>query len=340
MPIYAIVLICICGAAVLLVAALSALAATVQLKAFGTRFNKNPLLKYFSAEDFCLTTQAVECRSFGHILGGFIYSDRPLAECAALVVFCHGMGPGQCSYTTEIAYFCRHGYAVLALDSQGCGLSSGKALKGLEAGIYSAVAAYNLAKGREELKHFKVFFVGHSMGGYAALCAAALCRASGAVAFAPPESPVPVVCNLASKVIGRSLAALVRPFLRAFARLYVGRYANMRASKALKGSGVPAIIFQGDGDKTVPQALSAYSFCGELASCVLCRGKGHNPYNTQRAERLLGELSAAVASAGGMAEPERTALFSSVDYTAVCEEDEEVMSSALAFIADILAGGN
>ena len=337
LPAYVIVLICICGAALLLIAALFALAALIQVKAFGHRFDKNPLLKYFSAQDFSLSAQAAECRSSGHILRGFIYTDRPLQDCRALIIFCHGLGPGQCAYTTEIAYFCSCGYAVLALDSRGCGLSDGKSPRGLEAGIASAVAAYNLAKTINELKNLKVIFAGHSMGGYASLCAAAICKADAAVAFAAPETPSLTVCNTAAHTISRPLSALVRPFLMAFARLYVGRYANMRASKALKNSRVPAIIFQGDKDATVPLRFSAYSFCKYSAQCILCGGKGHNPYNTERAEQLLAELWVASLNSKKMGEAERAAYFSSVDYAAVCEEDGQVMSSVSEFISSVLS---
>ena len=340
LPSYVIVLICIFAAAALIVATLFALAALIQAKMFGCRFDKNPRLKYFSAQDFGLTTQDVECRSCGVMLRGFIYSDRPLEDCRALVIFCHGMGPGQCSYTTEIAYFCKRGYAVLALDSCGCGVSEGKSPRGLEAGIYSAVAAFNLAKRIEELKKFKVIFAGHSMGGYASLCAAALCKADGAIAFAAPETPSLTVCNSAARIISRPLSVALRPFLRAFARLYIGRYANMSASKVLKNSGVPAIIFQGDKDITVPLEFSAYSFCKDSAQCVLCRGKGHNPYNTERAEQLLAELCAAIVNPQKMSEEELAAYFSSVDYTAVCEEDISVMSAAADFINTIISQGN
>ena len=340
LPAYAIVLICIGATAALVIAALFALAALIQVKMFGHRFDKDPRLKYFSAQDFGLTARDVERRSFGVMLRGFIYSDRPLKECRALVIFCHGMGPGQCSYTTEIAYFCKRGYAVLALDSCGCGLSEGKAPKGLEAGISSAVAAFNLAKEIEELKNFKAIFAGHSMGGYASLCAAALCKADGAIAFAAPETPSLTVCNSAARIIFRPLAAAILPFLMAFARLYIGSYANTRASKALKNSGAPAIIFQGDKDITVPLEFSAYSFCDGFAQRVLCSGKGHNPYNTERAEKLLAELCAAIANPQKISEEDLAAYFSSVDYDAVCEEDISVMSAAAEFIEAILSQSN
>ena len=277
---------------------------------------------------------------FGAYAAWFYIERPPFGRLPRVVIFCHGLGPGQCAYTTEIAYFCSCGYAVLALDSRGCGLSDGKSPRGLEAGIYSAVAAYRLAKRLKELKNLKVFFAGHSMGSYASLCAVAICKADGAIAFAAPEAPPLTVCNLAARTISRPLAALVRPFLRAFARLYVGRYANMRASKALKKAKVPTIIFQGDKDSTVPLMFSAYSYCKDYAQCVLCGGRGQYPYNTVRAEQLPAELGNAVANARKMGEEERSAYFSSVNYTAVCQEDDSVMSAAADFIASVLSQGN
>ena len=97
---------------------------------------------------------------------------------------------------------------------------------------------------------------------------------------------------------------------------------------------MPALIFHGDEDEMVPLACSAYSASDSPnVKTVLCRGKGHNPYNTFAAEKLLRELAAAVGRANEMDSDEKEKFFSSIDYAAVCEEDETVMGEALSFIS-------
>ena len=90
---------------------------------FGKRYDKNPNLKYFSAKDFNLSAELVLLPKG---LKGFIYSKNDIPQNDKLIIFCHGMGPGQVAYTTEIAYFCNHGYSVLAVDSRGCNFSTAR----------------------------------------------------------------------------------------------------------------------------------------------------------------------------------------------------------------------
>ena len=150
--------------AVLIVLLLS-LAYAAYRFAFWKRYDKNPLLKYFTAADFSLTESLVKIGR----LRGKIYLKDGAAERDEVVVFIHGMGPGHAAYTTEIAYFCSLGYTVLALDSLGCGLSGGRNIKGMYEGVKTAVAAIDLARARFPEK--KIYLVGHSWGGYSALCA-------------------------------------------------------------------------------------------------------------------------------------------------------------------------
>ncbi len=336
MPEYAIVLTVIAAAIILYCAVMLAVAAYAQRTAFGRRFEKNKLLKYFSAEEFGLETVPVYTYAGRDRLGGFIYSCAEIEKCKTLIIFSHGMGPGQCAYMTEIAYFCRQGCAVLAFDCSGCTLSEGKALKGLENSTRCLAAAAAFAKADPRLKDKKMVYVGHSMGGYSALCAGRFEEVDGAVAFAAPDSPSRVLSYRAEEVTGRPLAYLIRPFLKVVAFFLLGRYANVRASRAVKKSGVKALLFQGDADPQVPLEVSAYSALKSGgAQCVLCAGKGHNPYNTFAAEKLLKELGQGLARADKMSGQEREEFFSSRDYFAICEEDASVMARAMDFINNL-----
>lgn len=350
---YEIAIIVIVCAAALFFAAMSAFAAYALHRAFGGRFDKNAKLKYFSPADFGLNAEPVQTYDGKTLLRGYIYTCGNVSSGGAdvqkggiyaatnggiaskdgdgqpcgLIIFSHGMGPGQCAYTTEIAYFCKNGFAVLAFDCAGCGLSEGNSMRGIEASTRAAVAAAAFARADMRLKNLKTFFVGHSMGAYSALCAAPFARPSGVVAFSAPERPSYMVKYGATPVVGKAFAAILRPFVGMLARMRFKKYGDLSAARQIERSGVPAFIVHGDVDEMVPLSLSAYSFArSKNAERMLCRGKGHNPYNTVAAEGLLKQLGAALT--GG-----DDGFLATADYGAICEEDAEIMSAALAFIA-------
>ena len=60
--------------------------------AFGTRYDKNPLLKYFSAKHFELTAEEISTGK----LRGCAYTFGAVENNGKVLVFVHGMGPGQC----------------------------------------------------------------------------------------------------------------------------------------------------------------------------------------------------------------------------------------------------
>lgn len=334
MPIYLIIIFIAFGALFAVFVALTALAFYAQNKAFGGRFDKNKDLRYFSAEDFSLSAVPVKTYDKKTLLRGYLYSRADVSSAGALVIFSHGMGPGHCAYTTEIAYFCDHGFAVLVFDCAGCGLSDGGSMRGMEASTCALIAAVKFARSDNRLKNFKIYIVGHSMGAYSALCAAPYAMPDGIVAFSAPERPSYMVRHGAAPVIGKTLAKILRPFVCMAAHLFFGKYADLSASRQVALSGVPALIFHGDEDEMVPLACSAYSASDSPnVKTVLCRGKGHNPYSTFAAEKLLRELAAAVGRANEMDRDEKEKFFSSIDYAAVCEEDETVMGEALSFIS-------
>lgn len=339
MPVYVIVLITVAAVIILYCAIMIAFAAYAQHAAFGRRFEKNKYLKYFTAQDFNLNAEPVHTFVGKDKLNGFIYTVKDLKDCSALVIFSHGMGPGQCSYMTEIAYLCNHDCAVLAFDWSGCTLSEGKSLKALEHSTRCLVSAARFAKADDRLNGMKMVYFGHSMGGYSALCACKFEKVDGTVAFSAPEDPSSVISCRAWEVIGRPAARLMRPFLKITGLFVCGKYANVRASRAVSRSGVKTLLLQGDIDPKVTLKISAYSVLKDITDgntqCILCKGKGHNPYNTQNAEMLLAELGSGVARADKMSEEERESFFSTRDYDAICEEDPEVMATVMAFINNL-----
>lgn len=308
--------------------------------AFGKRSEKNPLLKYFTADDFSLTAKPVSVPFKKIKLGGYIYTKDEVGKSEKLIIFCHGMGAGQAEYTTEIAYFCNKGYTVLALDNMGCTLSGGKNLKGMYSGAEAAIAAVEFAQTDSELNQLKPYLVGHSWGAYSALCASSKVRVAGVVAISAPNSPATTVAEAVADMTPK----FFRPFVLIM-MLYLnlitgykyvaqgGLMGDMDAKKCVKESGTPTLLIHGNKDKVVAKDNAVfYLASGYNITKYLAEGKGHNPYNTVEAEKKLAELSAAFKNAKKTGKSELLAFLDSFDYSAATEEDEEVMQEIINFI--------
>ena len=98
---YLIIIISILSVLAALALILFVLAAVSYKFAFGGRADKNPLLKYFTAADFNLSATPITVKSGKTDLNGFIYSsgNALLNQTENLIIFAHGMGPGQIAYT-------------------------------------------------------------------------------------------------------------------------------------------------------------------------------------------------------------------------------------------------
>lgn len=292
---------------------------------FGRRADKNPLLKYFTAEDFGLTAQSV---SLPKGLKGFVYSEKEATKIGKLIIFCHGMGPGHIAYTTEIAYFCNLGYKVLAVDSRGCNFSDGKSIKGMYSGVETVIAAIDFAKKNKDGlfgESPEIYLVGHSWGAYSALCASAKRKVEGVVAISSPCTPSKTIQEGAAGFISKPLSVVLRPFWWLVGFLKYGAKGNSNAAHSAMKNGAPTLIIHGDKDKVVSSVQAVYYKAeGENITKLFVNGKAHNPYNTENAERLLSELSARLRKG------EKD--FGGFDFTAATEEDEEVMRTIAQFI--------
>lgn len=306
-------------AAVLAVALLLFLFALLSDKiAFGRRVDKNPALKYFTAEDFNLTARPVSLEGG---LKGALYSDNSVEGRDGVVVFCHGMGPGHVAYTTEIAYFCNLGYDVLAVDSRGCNMSEGKNIKGMYCGVKTAVEAVDYARSLSE----NIYLVGHSWGAYSALCASAERKVNAVVAISAPDTPSKTVRNAAADTLSKPFAYILQPFWWLVNAFRFGAKGNKGAVRCAQINNTPTLLVHGDKDGVINKSGAAYYRAeGENIEKLLVKGKAHNPYNTENAEKLLAELSSRLAK--GCKD------FSDFDFKAVTEEDAEVMRAIAEFI--------
>lgn len=328
-----IIVIIVIGAVICLGFALSAFVLKVAFK----RCDKNPLLKYFTADDFNLTAEPVSVKQGKTTLNGFIYTDESATKKSGLVIFQHGMGPGQAAYTTEIAYFCSLGYPVLALDIRGCNLSQGSSSKGMYEGVKCVKAAIDFARADERFKDCEIYLIGHSWGAYSVLCASAERQVSKVVAISSPNSPVRTLYDGSSKIISKPLAAFLCPFWYLLNFFKYGANGNARASKCAKISGTPTLLIHGDNDEIVKPKSSAHGRAeGVNIEKYISFGKAHNPYNTHHAQSLIIELNDRLVHLTKNLSEEDRAYFDGFDFSAATEEDMEVMQKISSFLQNNL----
>ena len=317
-----IIIIVVCSTVALVALLLFAIALLSDKLAFGMRSDKNPMLKYFTAEDFNLTAQPVDLPKG---LKGAIYSKADVPQKDKLIIFCHGMGPGHIAYTTEIAYCCNFGYSVLAVDSRGCNLSQGKNMKGMYSGVQTAISAIDFAK---EKGYKDISLVGHSWGAYSALCASKRRKVNKVVAISAPNTPATTIAEGARTLgsLPRPLVAVLHPFWWLVNLFKYGAKGNSSASKSAKRNATPTLLIHGDKDKVVTLKKSAFNKAkGGNITKLLAEGKAHNPYNTENAEVKLAELSEKLKK-------NEFAEIMKFDFKAATEEDEAVMKNILNFL--------
>lgn len=322
-----ITLIAVSGTIILIIAILYALAFSINKGVFGSRHDKNPLLKYYTAEDFNLSAKQVEISCVkNQYIRGVIYKKEEVSQKNELVIFCHGMGPGHIAYTTEIAYLCNLGYTVLAPDYYGSGLSDGKSLKSNSSAVNGVTAAILYAEAN--LKFEKLYLVGHSWGAYSALCAASkVGTVNAVVAMSAPDKSEKIMYSALIKRMPKFFANLLYPFLC----LACG---GESAGKAVTNivPKIPVLLIHGEKDPLVPVERSAYFTAkGEHVTKYLSKGKRHNPYNSIAAEKKLSELLNGLSKykKGEVSEE----FFKIFDFAAATEEDDEVMGEIARFLS-------
>lgn len=322
----------VCASVLAVIAAGLSLAIVVDKFMFGKRQDKNAMFRYFTAEDFNLRGEDFPVYYDGYELSGKLFYDGNLEEKGTLVIFVHGFGAGSASYTTEIASLVRRGYAVLAYDAYGCNNSDGSGIKGFYCGVECAVAACIEVRRDKRLSSKKLVLVGHSWGAYSALCASAQIEVDKVVAISAFNSPVRAEADVLKSVSGRRgrlLAVLVCPWFALINLFRFGIRGNAKASNAVKRSRVKTFAIHGERDTTVPYSSSAaYALRGSDAKLLVLADKGHNPYNTVRAEGLLSALLTTYFSD----EKSMKAFYADFDWSAATEEDGEVMNEIFAFI--------
>ena len=350
-------------------------------KIFARRYNGNPNIRYFTAEDFSgLNAEPVSFLSGENVLRGFIYfygngkdvensysrkesvaennavdkggaMQETSADGGALghardtvksgrrgvIVFSHGFGAGHQAYTTEIDYFARMGYKVLAFDNSACVSSDGKMLGGFDAGVRDLLSAVEFSRTHPLLKNESKILFGHSWGAFSVMNAFPQCKdVSCAVAMCGFKSGSDVIAETAfGKFLPWRWAANL--VLRRKARKLFGVGAGYDAVRSLKNVDRPIYLLYGKSDKVVRFWSNGRKIIGKLkkqpfVTSEVFTYKGHNIYLTRDAEKLMNETFRHISKVARKDKSAAAELYQKLDYRAMTREDGEVMEKMLQFI--------
>lgn len=332
-----IILCIILGVLVLLLLGLILAGACIYRKHFHARFDGGgDYFPYFSSLHPDLSRRAVSFPGGrGDTLRGYVFSYIPAPK--ALIVLCHGYGMSLNDYLPECEYFCRAGYAVLAFDGSGVGVSDG-ILYGLPQHILDLQACLDYVNLSPELRQLPLLLYGHSWGGYAADCVSALGQypIRGIISASAFQVSTAGVGPHLERHWGK-LAGLMLLGVRLFQRMQFGALANITAVEGLKRTDAPVLILQSDDDGIIHyrdnyEVLYAAFQNDPQKTFLPLTGHNHNittPPEVDKAKRkLLRALRSGTATEAELAEMDRLK----------AQVDEELMETFVGFYDDCLTG--
>ena len=296
------------GVFVLLVLGFALTGTFICRRHFHTRFDGGgDYYPYFSALHPGWMRQAVSFPGGrGDTLRGYVFSYDIAPK--ALIVLCHGYGMSLNDYLPECEYFCRAGYAVLAFDGSGVGVSDG-ILYGLPQHILGMQACLDYVNSEEALARLPLLLYGHSWGGCAADCVSALGQypIRGIISASAFQVSTAGIGPYLERHWGK-LAGLMLLGVRLFQRMRFGTLAKVTAVEGLRKTAAPVLILQSDDDGIIHyrdnfEVLYAAFREDPRKTFLPLTGHNHNittPQSVDRAKRkLLKALRSGTATAGG-----------------------------------------
>lgn len=188
---------------------------------------------------------------------------------AGVALLLHGMNADASRMARAMRMLAGKGWTAVAVDLTGAGGSGGDWTRGLQQGLFDGRAALAWMESQPQWDGLPVVAFGHSAGGWAAGMLAADARVSGVVVLAAFDRPVTQMLSWANRYTG-PLAWAEAPFLRLWEAICFGAEADASAAEAVGGSGKPALVIQGDADKTVPPGVRlSERLTGETPGAVL-----------------------------------------------------------------------
>jgi len=194
----------------------------------------------------------------GERLRAWLITPPPPQAARARIVYFHGNGGNLSNWSPILAGIVRRGYAVLAVDYRGYGLSTGRPT---ERGLYRDVDAVVAHPWPETARTLPLIYWGRSLGGAMASYAATVRKPDGVIIEAGFPS---------ARAAVRSSPVLAVLSLLASYRFPAGEYLNQ--------ANAPVLMLHGDRDSVIPFALGRELFEQVTApkEFVVIPGGDHN----------------------------------------------------------------
>ncbi len=296
-------------------------------KVFGSRWQKDECVDYYSPSDFeDLNVDNWQFTLGKETLKGEIYSyEKPTK---GIVVFAHGMWSGMISYTQEIEYFARNGYKVYGFNYEGTDTSTGKNVRGLANSLRCLDCAINYIKNKE--KDTKIYVCGHSWGAFASLNIAKYHPNLSAICALAPFASLKTAYNI---LLPKGLKFTI-PFLLTIDRIKCGKYAKTDAKTFLQETNVPTLIVHSKDDYLLKYNSTTKvlqdTVKNDKISYLIVEGRGHNPDYKKDAIEYMKETSKKLNETP---DDKKKEYKKSLDYKRMGALDNEVMNYIVDFFS-------
>lgn len=190
----------------------------------------------------------------GIILKGWLVKPpHPKAKSPAIII-CHGVGANKSDFTELAISFSRRGYYVLLFDFRAHGESGGRRTSLGYHEQKDIAAALSSLQSRPQIDKKRVGIYGFSMGGAAAILAAAK---SGAFAAVAADSAFTSLRDQAHDAITGFYRMPSFPFvpltILGYELFFQTRVSNISPVQVIRGiSPAPVLIIAGEGDRLIP----------------------------------------------------------------------------------------
>ena len=142
-------------------------------------------------------------------------------------------------------------FNVFSFDVTATYDSKGKSLIGMCQWLVDLDNTLKYLKNSKQFSHFKLYLIGHSLGGYAVLSVLNLHKdICGCVAIAPVNNAYTLMVETAKAKVG-NYVNISKPFFDIVQKVKFGKYVNYNAINGINSVETPVLVVQGDNDKVI-----------------------------------------------------------------------------------------
>lgn len=292
---------------------------------FSGHYYNDTRITYYTKEEFNLEFTPLEIPVDNEVMKGGLYNYKEYDNQKIFVVL-HGMWSGVDAYMQDIAYICKKGYQVLAVNYLGTNDSTGS-LTGLGNSLRCADYIMNYIKSNDELKNRDIYVYGHSWGGFATSNIPYYHKdIKGICALAPFIS----IKGCMEGLLPKPLWFIIPAYLWIEYRK-TKKYSLCNTYKSLMDFKGNSVIIHSVNDKTVNFKYNTYKLQKKLSNThfLVVTDKDHCPQYSTLAVEVGRKYMKAISS---MSEEEKTEYMKTFDFHSMGELDVPLLDKAFELL--------